>query len=82
MKSIKINREVDIAGVDNPCTMLYKTEHWNIPDFLPWGFPLANLYLNRFSELLIHKPGEGCLLSLLATILSPVVNTFFLFFFF
>ncbi|KAK9944348.1 hypothetical protein M0R45_009921 [Rubus argutus] len=57
-------------GVENPCRVLYKTEHWNIPDYFPWGVPLAYLYLNRFSELLVPKPGEGLLLSLLATILS------------
>ncbi|GMY05321.1 probable flavin-containing monooxygenase 1 [Fagus crenata] len=59
-------------GIEHPCTVLYKTEHWNVPDYLPWGVPLTYLYFNRFSELLVHKPGEGFLLSLLATILSPV----------
>ncbi|PON66219.1 Dimethylaniline monooxygenase, N-oxide-forming [Parasponia andersonii] len=59
-------------GLENPCTVLYKTEHWTVPDYLPWGFPLAYLYLSRFSELLVHKPGEGFLLCLLATMLSPL----------
>ncbi|KAF8377714.1 hypothetical protein HHK36_031098 [Tetracentron sinense] len=59
-------------GLDHPCTVLYKTSHWNVPNYLPWGVPLALLYLNRFAELMIHKPGEGLLLSLLATMLSPV----------
>ncbi|KAF3434849.1 hypothetical protein FNV43_RR21936 [Rhamnella rubrinervis] len=62
----------DANGLEKPCTVLYKTEHWNVPDYFPWGFPLAYLYLNRFSELLVHKPGEGILLSLLATFLSPL----------
>ncbi|KAL6211127.1 hypothetical protein ACLB2K_016355 [Fragaria x ananassa] len=58
-------------GVENPCTVLYKTEHWNVPDYLPWGVPLAYIYFNRFAELLVHKPGEGFLLNLLATLLAP-----------
>lgn len=63
------------AGVENPCTVLFRTAHWHLPDYLPWGFSLAYLYLNRFSELMVHKPGEGFLLGLLATILSPLVTT-------
>ncbi|CBI37802.3 hypothetical protein VitviT2T_003184 [Vitis vinifera] len=59
-------------GALNPCRLLYRTEHWNIPDYYPWGVPLAYLYFNRFAELLVHKPGEGFFLSLLATILSPL----------
>ncbi|XP_010242872.1 PREDICTED: probable flavin-containing monooxygenase 1 isoform X2 [Nelumbo nucifera] len=59
-------------GVKHPCTVLYRTEHWSMPNYLPWGVPLALLYLNRFSEFMIHKPGEGFLLFLLATLLSPL----------
>ncbi|EEF35127.1 probable flavin-containing monooxygenase 1 isoform X2 [Ricinus communis] len=59
-------------GIEHPCRVLYKTAHWHISDEFPWGVPLPLLYLNRFSELLVHKPGEGFLLSLLATILAPL----------
>lgn len=58
-----------VNGVENPCVVVYKTEHWNIPYFPTW---ILFLYFNRFAELLVHKPGEGFLLSILATILSPV----------
>ena len=61
------------AGVEHPCRVLYRTEHWTVPDYVPWGIPSSYLYLNRFAELLIHKPGQGFLPTLLATILSPVV---------
>ncbi|XP_022140536.1 probable flavin-containing monooxygenase 1 [Momordica charantia] len=59
-------------GPEKPCTVLYKTKHWNLPDHRPWGIPLTFLYMTRFSELLIHKPGESFLLYLLAVILSPI----------
>ncbi|KAK2665708.1 hypothetical protein Ddye_004282 [Dipteronia dyeriana] len=60
-------------GLRNPCTALYRTEQWNVPANLSWGVPLSCLCRNRFSKLLARKPGEGFLLSLLATLLSPVV---------
>ncbi|KAF5193010.1 flavin-dependent monooxygenase [Thalictrum thalictroides] len=61
-----------VNGVENPCTVLYRNAHWSIPHYFPWGVPLALLYFNRFAELMIHKPGEGFMLYLLATLLSPL----------
>ncbi|XP_038902162.1 probable flavin-containing monooxygenase 1 isoform X2 [Benincasa hispida] len=59
-------------GPNKPCTMLYKTKHWIPPDTRPWGISFGFLFMNRFAELMIHKPGEGFLLYLLAILLSPI----------
>nr|GEY41638.1 probable flavin-containing monooxygenase 1 [Tanacetum cinerariifolium] len=61
-----------VNGTKNPCTIVYRKDRWKLPDFSPWGIPLQYLYLNRLSELIVHKPGEGFLLGMLATILSPL----------
>ncbi|KAJ8765023.1 hypothetical protein K2173_010496 [Erythroxylum novogranatense] len=75
--ALDITMECCVAnGLQLPCTLLYRTARWILPNYLPWGVPLAYLYLNRFSELLVHKPGEGFLHSLLAIFLAPVQWTF------
>ncbi|PNX61031.1 flavin containing monooxygenase family protein, partial [Trifolium pratense] len=62
----------NVNGVTHPCTIIPRTIHWFIPDFKIGSINLGFLYYNRFAELLLHKPGEPFLLSLLATLLSPL----------
>ncbi|KAE9587619.1 putative flavin-containing monooxygenase [Lupinus albus] len=59
-------------GAKYPCTLVQRTSHWFLPHLYAWGISLGYLYTNRFAELLIHKPQESSLHSLLATLLSPV----------
>ncbi|OMO79978.1 Flavin monooxygenase FMO [Corchorus capsularis] len=58
-------------GVEKPCTVVYRSAHWKVPRSYPWFVSLA---FTRFAELMAHKPGEGLFLSLLATILTPLVS--------
>ncbi|KAG8372651.1 hypothetical protein BUALT_Bualt12G0088800 [Buddleja alternifolia] len=59
-------------GTEKPCTMIQRNIHWMLPDGQPWGVNLGYLCFNRFAELIVHKPGEGYLTSVLATLLSPL----------
>ncbi|XP_059298164.1 probable flavin-containing monooxygenase 1 [Lycium ferocissimum] len=62
-----------LNGVEHPCTMLFRTVHWTVSEgFLKTSFR----NLNRFSELMIHKPREGFFLWLLAILLSPLLWIF------
>ena len=62
------------AGAENPCTLLVRNPHWLTPSDQAWGIDIGLLYNSRFSELLVHKPGENFLLSVIATLLSPMVR--------
>jgi len=61
--------------------MIQRNAHWFLPDFNIWGVIAGFLYLNRFAELSVHKPGESFFLGLVATLLSPLVtlNAIFLY---
>ncbi|KDO85082.1 hypothetical protein CISIN_1g009897mg [Citrus sinensis] len=57
-------------GVRYPCTLLFKTVHWMVPDYFLWSTFRS---LNRWTELIIHNPGEGFFSWLLALSLSPLL---------
>ncbi|KAK9057884.1 hypothetical protein SSX86_022723 [Deinandra increscens subsp. villosa] len=61
-----------INGPEHPCTVVYRRDHWKLSEWFPLGIPLLDMMFSRTTTLSIHKPGEGFLLSLLATLLSPV----------
>ncbi|XP_009606847.1 probable flavin-containing monooxygenase 1 [Nicotiana tomentosiformis] len=62
-----------LNGVKHPCTLLLRRVHWTVPEgFLKLSFQ----NLNRFSELMIHKPREGFFLWFLAILLSPLLCIF------
>ncbi|KAJ4846943.1 hypothetical protein Tsubulata_011504 [Turnera subulata] len=58
--------------VDYPCTLIQRTPTWFVPIEPLLESMIGFLYLNRFSEFMSHKPGESVLLSILATMLSPL----------
>uniref|UniRef100_A0A7N0TNW0 Flavin-containing monooxygenase n=1 Tax=Kalanchoe fedtschenkoi TaxID=63787 RepID=A0A7N0TNW0_KALFE len=57
-------------GVGYPCTILFRRAHWVVPEFL---LLLVFSKLNRFSELMVHKPHEGLFTWLVAALLSPLL---------
>ncbi|KAF7849501.1 hypothetical protein BT93_L0706 [Corymbia citriodora subsp. variegata] len=67
-----IDIAVEVAkrnGSRYPCMLLFKTAHWKIPSSLT---AFIFIHLNRFMEFMVHKPGEGFFLWLLAVLLSPL----------
>ncbi|XP_059635721.1 probable flavin-containing monooxygenase 1 [Cornus florida] len=60
-------------GARHPCTLLFKTVHWTVPENL---LTINFRNLNRFSEFMIHKPDEGFFLWFLALLLSPLLWIF------
>ncbi|XP_050208622.1 probable flavin-containing monooxygenase 1 [Mercurialis annua] len=60
-------------GVEHPCTLVFKTVHWTVPEHL---LLLTFRGLNRFSELLVHKPSEGFFAWVLTMLLSPLLWIF------
>ncbi|KAJ0432860.1 putative flavin-containing monooxygenase [Helianthus annuus] len=61
-----------INGPEHPCSIVYRHDHWKLSGWFIWGIPLVDIMFSRSTMLSVHKPGEGFLLRLLATLLSPV----------
>ncbi|KAG8057662.1 hypothetical protein GUJ93_ZPchr0002g23956 [Zizania palustris] len=60
-------------GVEQPCTMICRRPRWLMHHTNVWGkVAFAYLFMNRFAELLVRKPGAGVASNLLATLLSPL----------
>uniref|UniRef100_F6I6S7 Flavin-containing monooxygenase n=1 Tax=Vitis vinifera TaxID=29760 RepID=F6I6S7_VITVI len=56
-------------GEGHPCTLLFRRVHWLVPEHFN---TVSFQNLNRFSELMVHRPSEGFFLWLLAFLLSPL----------
>jgi dimethylaniline monooxygenase (N-oxide forming) len=54
--------------------LIFKTAQWMLDRKLTLGVSFSKLTTTRFAELMVHKPGEGVALSLLATLLTPLVR--------
>ncbi|OEL14641.1 putative flavin-containing monooxygenase 1 [Dichanthelium oligosanthes] len=60
-------------GAERPCTMVCRSPRWLLHDLNVWGkLNLGYLYMNRFAQLMVGKPGAGLASSLLATMLTPL----------
>ncbi|CAN6205139.1 unnamed protein product [Urochloa humidicola] len=63
----------DANGAELPCTMICRSPQWLLHDVNVWGkLNLGYLFMNRFAQLMVRKPGAGLVSSLLATLLTPL----------
>lgn len=63
----------DANGAERPCTMVCRNPQWLLHDTQIWGkLNIGYLYMNRFAELMVAKPGAGVISRLLATLLTPL----------
>ncbi|GJW54586.1 N-oxide-forming dimethylaniline monooxygenase [Tanacetum coccineum] len=60
------------GGLEHPCTIVYRKDHWKLGNWFPCGIALVNFIFCRITVLSVHKLGESLLLSLLATLLFPI----------
>jgi hypothetical protein len=55
--------------------MVCRSPQWLLHDVNVWGkLNLGYLYMNRFAQLMVRKPGAGLASTLLATLLTPLVR--------
>ncbi|OEL29495.1 putative flavin-containing monooxygenase 1 [Dichanthelium oligosanthes] len=59
-------------GSRYPCTMVYRSAHWMVDPKVARRVKFFTFTSTRLTELMVHKPGEGFALSLLATMLTPL----------
>ncbi|CAN6207994.1 unnamed protein product [Urochloa humidicola] len=59
-------------GSRYPCTMVYRSAHWMVDPKVARRVKFFTFTSTRWTELMVHKPGEGFALSLIATILTPL----------
>lgn len=54
--------------------MVYRSAHWMVDPKVAGRVNFFTFTSARWTELMVHKPGEGFALSLLATTLTPLVT--------
>ncbi|CAN1170449.1 Probable flavin-containing monooxygenase 1 [Linum perenne] len=55
-----------------PCTMIIRTLHWTVPDYLVWGLPLFYFLSTRSSQFFNPRPDQGLLRTLLCLLSTPL----------